>query len=899
MNAETIIEVDLDTGRKRLRKTFDRIFETFTRWYMAVKRYEEVANTRNETIPLTDEHRQSLLDEIIAEYPDVDLQSGKDRKAPRIWIKGTPGIGKTRELIFLFIRLVRWQLDNDIDIRHIAYYAPDHKLADQFVNDFLSAYNDHYPDDSASDYIFHIRGRGHTNPNDRPRNMCVISKFAHEMHHKGFNVRTDFCEVSEERQAKHGLQQCPYRKGCAYMDQQEDIQFARILVMVHDNLYSTPLTNPTIHLAATDEDFRGRSQVRKYDIRLSENGIGGDKPLIGDTEYDNPDSLFNEYCSKKANEVTDRDALFDILQTLDATRLRLVSTFKGYVNRNGLLKAIRQLDLNRDHLTQYSQYLDYQRDEGVKLHPDDLEKLAGSPNTDPAEYQERGLAMLAHYGDPRISKTSLMFKTVLNELEQSDKHNPDDDNPTPLLRVDYRLKDGKNSLEGDDRFSLRTARWRNTNMSQGTFLVHTDGTGSKFINKLTFGEALETIEIRVKRHLTTTLVTGGNISKSGLLVNSPETHSKIIKMHEYCIKHEVDAVIMPKDIGTKVIELLESHLRTQELPSDEIEAQLNIYRRTVDYRIYSGNLRGANELENVQHLAIWCKTQPPLQEIETTAAAIADKVGERITMTRFTETTEVDGFYRDTRNYANITKTIVTTFDEQHNIRVAQHSNPFCEKERYAVCEVEGTQKIDRIRPVSASPENPKRVTLFGNYTGEIAIDEVKQFRPLMLDSKTFINQVLADTGVFPLSPIVLEQLCKHRVSAAIDNISNTYVKCQKELAKFMKSKPRVINAIDLYCDQYCEKSVQQGDVIIAEASTPNGMTGMVVGLDLTPIKGRKSIGEMFYVLVDNGGDDLSNPDVVARMQYTAVEYVIRHFHAIPTYELDYNFANNFPYAIL
>ena len=119
--------VSVSDGRKQMEVAL-------TEWVNSVIRFKKITRERNVELAdkwNTDEVKEEIRADYATKYPDINFARPI---APRMFIKATQGIGKTKAVCGhngVFHRLL-----NNTGIRKMLAVAPNHKLAREFYDEF-------------------------------------------------------------------------------------------------------------------------------------------------------------------------------------------------------------------------------------------------------------------------------------------------------------------------------------------------------------------------------------------------------------------------------------------------------------------------------------------------------------------------------------------------------------------------------------------------------------------------------------------------------------------------------------------------------------------------------------------------------------------------------------------
>ena len=612
------------------------------------KANRELANELRD--PLTsDERKQELKEEYKERYPRVDFDA---RLAPRLFLKATQGIGKTRAVCGeggAFQRLL------DRNAGKLLAVTPSHSLAAEFYQMFIQH--------GDSMQIFHVRGRDqpavdydvHKNPIERQtkETMCKTPDLVKAMTDAGVDATKSWCMAE-------GM--CPYARDCDWLRQRDEVKIADVIVATHDSLFTPIIGNPQFDVIFVDEELRDIMPAKWIELPVGVNA--------GFTTTIDLGALLDDVDSDEA-----RNALRDV----GKLQHTLALVFQNNANKGGLLAALRNSAISRKQMRYCVTWL--QKYKSI-LQSRTLSEIARKEIGNPDKLTREGLKELAKLAKTPLASIAAILEIVLLELR-----NEVEDDCTSL----YASK--KKGTHGDEYY-VGGSRWIMPRITNNTAVLHADGTGNEEIVRETFGSQTKTVEINAKRNLEAMLVRNGDYSKTSLRNKGARGEKKLNEIAMITKQQGFDAVLSHIDVVKRMA----------------LIAPDGVWQEAEELDIHFKKLRGLNHYQNRQYLGIFSMPLPPVHAVERKARAIA--LHRRVKFTGIEHEGEVE-YGKDERKYLQRGAKLVDGQGIERTVTVSYHPDPIGELVRYQMCEVEVLQGIDRIRPINAT--EPKRVALLAS----------------------------------------------------------------------------------------------------------------------------------------------------------------------------------------
>ena len=687
-------------------------------------------NTKIEISLKTTEERKRIREEMAVDYPHIDW---KTPTAPRLFNKGTQGLGKTR-----FINGedgLFHTIDIYSDIRKLLATTPTHKLADEFRRDFEA--------NSQGRTIYHVRGRGENVVIDYDEvtnlaiesdteTMCQTPDLITNFVESGLDVTKEWCyaKPSDDGHSRG----CPYKHGCHWLEQAGKIATADVLVGTHDLLYSPIQTRPKFDVVFVDE-FIGFSRL----VRSVELPFAGKHGFNSHVEFTDEQLEDETEPVKEAMQVLN----FQALQT------ELTEAFEKAKWNGDLYTALKESSFNRKHAKSAASFLT--RRFRITGALDTFTPTITQHKSNPAVFQQEAIKHLETLPIRPYYKIGLVIQRVLDELNEKIYDNTPDDTPKRCqnLRVaSYDTTKGPVDL-------IRMEYWQQSKLlnQKSIAVIYADGTGSETMAKLVFGKQLVTKSINVRRNQITRYVHRSGCNKTNLDPSKDEVQQvKLHQLQQSLERDKCDSVISIKD--------------TTEYMSKRYGG---IYTFAFKNKLHLGSLRGTNIIKDKENLAIIGKLVPGnISDVENTASAIAifqkqyfhriplpDGAEEHAREQRIDIDTVSGEWQFATRSLEDIRGNIAL-------LKVVTHPDELGREVLYQITNAEIVQAVDRIRGVNAT--QTKTVTVIANiHLTEMPIDEIVSFQSYVKRGTTRVNWTVNEYAFCPLSPNVYVDFIKYQ----------------------------------------------------------------------------------------------------------------------------------------
>lgn len=713
--------IDADVARENITQEIDDWIDNVRDTRQAIKDYRyEMSDPI-----ITKDEKEQIKAKFKAMYPHINFSRPT---APRLFIRATQGIGKTRAIISAIQKLMGMQQGK------ILIVVPNHRLATEFYN--------HYIESGEIGDIFHVRGRGQPavdyyelTPVERTNGetMCKTPALVEAIHALAIDATESWCKAK-------GM--CPFQNDCDWLAQRDQVKVANIILATHDSLYLPIIGKPKFNIVFVDEELRDFQQIKHIDFPINHEGLTASIPIDPELIADN-----------------ENDAKANALRNFGVYQHKLAEVFRKVADAGGteLLQALRATNIKPGDLRHCVRFL--KKAKG-SMNSKILADLGQQNINNPENLNKLGVEYLANRKAIPHAKIAMVFELVAREL----KNKSDND----CISLGVRSNAVK---EGMEYYVTGTLFNKPPKLFNSVAVLYADGTGSREIAKETFGQHIKTVEINVKRHMRSVLVTKSNISKTSLSEKYMGSERKLKEILAVSRREEFDGVIA----GLNATERLA-----------EMENPYGVWSKARDLDIHFKKLRGSNVYENVNYLAVFGMPIPPVDIVEKIARGIALNRGVKFTPIEYEEGIALRTFPTQKTDIVfgqNATsKTVHTHY----------HPDPIGEEVRWTMCEAEVIQAIDRCRGVNANPDQPKKVMLFANCDlPDIEWSNVIPFHDFEQRGQTRAELSFTSTGILPLNATLWVQMANWVAPLIFYNIEDQVRVAQKEMAKYLEQFPR------------------------------------------------------------------------------------------------------------